>query len=119
VRCWNVPAISDGRIYVRSTTEAVCLDVSVPQPTQPLKLDGALSSGSGGFQLLIGNPDGSPLDTNRIASIDIFASADLTLGLGGWLKLTNPVVLTNGQLRLDDPQSAGTPQRFFRVEERP
>jgi len=119
VRCWNVPAISDGRIYVRSTTEAVCLDVSVPQPAQPLKLDGALSSGSGGFQLLIGNPDGSPLDTNRIANIDIFASADLTLGLSGWLKLTNPVVLTNGQLRLDDPQSAGTPQRFFRVEERP
>src|SRR5207245_2256682 len=29
VRCWNVPAISNGRIYVRSTTEAVCLDVAV------------------------------------------------------------------------------------------
>ena len=88
-------------------------------PIQPLKLDGALSGGSGGFQLRIGNADGSPLDTNRVANIDVFATADLTLGLSGWLKLTNPVVLANGQLRLDDPQSAATPQRFFRVEERP
>jgi outer membrane protein assembly factor BamB len=118
VRCWNVPAISDGRIYVRSTTEAVCLDVAVAQPA-PLKLGGGLVIGSGGFQLSIANQDGSPLDTNRIANIDIFASADLTLGLGGWLKLTNPVVVTNGQLRLGDSQSAVTPQRFFRVEERP
>ena len=33
VRSWNVPAISDGRIYLRSTTEAVCLDVAPPPPT--------------------------------------------------------------------------------------
>jgi outer membrane protein assembly factor BamB len=28
-KCWNAPAISDGHIYARSTSEAVCLDVSV------------------------------------------------------------------------------------------
>ncbi|HXT39086.1 MAG TPA: PQQ-binding-like beta-propeller repeat protein [Candidatus Angelobacter sp.] len=117
VRCWNVPAISDGRIYVRSTTEAVALDVSVPGPP-PLKLSSALS-GDGTFRLFVSNDDGSPLDANRVTNIDIFASANLTLGLNGWLKLTNPVLLMNGQLRLDDPQSATTPQRFFRVEERP
>jgi outer membrane protein assembly factor BamB len=33
-KCWNVVAISDGRIYARSTTEGVCLDVSVPHPLQ-------------------------------------------------------------------------------------
>lgn len=27
-KCWSTPAIADGRIYVRSTTEGVCLDVS-------------------------------------------------------------------------------------------
>ena len=26
-KCWSTPALSDGRIYVRSTTEAACLDV--------------------------------------------------------------------------------------------
>jgi hypothetical protein len=25
-KCWSTPALSDGRIYVRSTTEAACLD---------------------------------------------------------------------------------------------
>ncbi len=27
-KCWTTPAVSNGRIYVRSTTEGVCLDVS-------------------------------------------------------------------------------------------
>jgi hypothetical protein len=228
VRCWNVPAISNGRIYARSTTEAVCLDVaaavlptnsppnapsnqspvdgatnqpltltlqasafsdpdgdshassqwvikrssdntiafdsgndavnktnitapawvlsysntyswyvrytdsngatgpaSTPTsfttqpPPPPLKLVSTMVGGTGLFQLFIGNQDGSPLDTNRAANIDVFASTDLTLGLTGWLKLTNPLVLTNGQLFLNDLQSATTPQRFFRVKERP
>src|SRR5437899_11006385 len=37
VKCWNVPAISNGRIYVRSTTEAVCLDfgVAIPPTNSP------------------------------------------------------------------------------------
>src|SRR5205809_2732834 len=117
VRCWNVPAISNGRIYARSTTEAVCLDVADAAPS--LKLNPALLSAGGTFRIFIGNEDGSPLDTNRVANIDILASTDLTLGLSGWIKLTNPIVVTNGQLQLDDPQSSNTTRRFFRVEERP
>jgi outer membrane protein assembly factor BamB len=27
-KCWNHAAVANGRIYARSTTEAVCLDVS-------------------------------------------------------------------------------------------
>ncbi len=27
-KCWNVPAISNGRLYARSTKEGVCLDIS-------------------------------------------------------------------------------------------
>ena len=118
VRCWNVPAISNGRIYARSTYEAVCLDVGVAAPL-PLKLFSTLTSGAAPFQLLIGNADGSPLDTNRAANIEVFASTDLTLGLSGWIKLNRSLTLTNGRLSLDDPQSPATAQRFFRVEERP
>jgi outer membrane protein assembly factor BamB len=227
VRCWNVPAISNGRIYARSTTEAVCLDVAVAalstnrpplgatnlappdgetnqlltltlrasafddpdgdshasshwiikrslddtvvfdsgndtnnktsiavpagflsnstayswsvsytdannaqgpvstptlfttQPLAPIKLFSTLTSGTGLFQLLIGDADGSPLDTNRAAGIDVFASTDLTLGLSGWIKLNSSLTLTNDHLSLDDPQSPASAQRFFRVEERP
>jgi hypothetical protein len=78
-----------------------------------------LTSGTGPFQLLIGNADGSPIGTNRSANIDVFASTDLTLGLSGWIKLNSSLTLTNGHLSLDDPQSPATVQRFFRVEERP
>jgi hypothetical protein len=118
VRCWNAPAISNGRIYVRSTTEAVCLDVATAV-VAPLRMQPALTGGSGGFRLLIGNEDGLPLASNRVANIDIFASTNLTVGLTDWIKLTNSTTLTNGQLRLDDPQSTSRPQRYFRVEERP
>src|SRR5436190_2911179 len=90
VRCWNVPAISNGRIYARSTTEAVCLDVADAAPQ--LKLNPALLGAGGTFRIFIGNEDGSPLDTNRVANIDILASTDLTLGLSGWIRLTNPIV---------------------------
>lgn len=30
-KCWNVPAISNGRLYVRSTREGACYDVSLPR----------------------------------------------------------------------------------------
>jgi outer membrane protein assembly factor BamB len=29
-KCWSTPTLSDGRIYVRSTKEGVCLEVSAP-----------------------------------------------------------------------------------------
>jgi len=122
LRCWNVPAISDGRIYARSTTEAVCLDVATnapPQVTSALKLVATLASDTGGLQLAIRNQDGSPLGSNRVAKIDVFATSDLTLGLSGWIKLANPMVLTNDELRLEDPESRTRSQRFFRTEERP
>ena len=28
-KCWTTPALSDGRLYVRSTREAACLDLSM------------------------------------------------------------------------------------------
>jgi outer membrane protein assembly factor BamB len=34
-KCWNVPAISNGRIYVRSTSEVAALDVAETPPEPP------------------------------------------------------------------------------------
>jgi outer membrane protein assembly factor BamB len=120
-KSWNVPAISNGRIYARSTVEAICLDVAGKSSSPPprLKLQSALASDRRLFSLYIGNEDGSPLDANRVPKIDIWSTFDLSLGSGGWLKWTNVPILSNGQLRLDDAESATRLQRFFRVEERP
>jgi outer membrane protein assembly factor BamB len=119
-KCWNAPALSNGRIYVRSTTEAVCLDVAAnTSPPPPIKLQSLFASDDGLFRLLIGNEDGSPIDSNRVANIELFATMNVAAGAAEWIRLTNSIVLTNGQLRLDDPGSRTQPQRFFRVEERP
>jgi outer membrane protein assembly factor BamB len=118
VKCWNVPAISDGRIYVRSTTEAVCLDVTPTVPPR-LELSGTLTSDGQTFRLFVGNQDSSPLDTNRAARLDVLTSTNLALGPDGWNKILEPVVLTNGRLLVEDPQKTATPRRYFRVEERP
>src|SRR2546427_331857 len=85
----------------------------------PLKLIPALASGTGLFQLQIGSEDGSPLDPNRAINIAVFATTDLTLGLRGWIRIADPITLTNGRLYLDDPQNPTAAQRFFRVEESP
>jgi len=89
------------------------------QSLPPLKLLSTLASGTGLFQLVIGNEDGSPLDPERASKIDVFVSTNLTLGLSGWIKIADPLTITNGRLYLDDPQSSTAGQRFFRVEERP
>jgi outer membrane protein assembly factor BamB len=119
VKCWNVPAISNGRIYARSTTEAVCLDVASAATPAPLKLSGAVSESAVSFQLLIGTQDNSPLDTNRVAKVDVLANSDSGLSPASWLKLTNPLVLTNGQLLMEDPLSRTTQQRLYRATEHP
>jgi hypothetical protein len=116
-KSWNAPAISNGRIYARSTTEAVCVDVSAPIPSQPLQLSPSVVSGTGPFQLRIGNEDGSPLDPVRVPGISVLEATDLSIGTNGWTLFTNGAVLVNGALQVEDPQSPSRPQRFFKVVE--
>jgi len=116
-KSWNAPAISDGRIYARSTTEAVSVDVSMVTPPQPLLLNPSLVSATGPFRLSIGNEDGSPLDPGRVPGISLLAVTDLVVGTMDWTPFTNEAVLTNGVLRVDDPEGVSRPQRFFRVVE--
>ena len=117
-KSWNTPAISNGRIYVRGTTAAACVDVA-PVPPASLKLTGSFPSANSLLRLFVGNTDASPLDTTRAAKITVSATTNLATGNGGWTKLTNAALLTNGLLRLDVPLAADVPQQFFRAEERP
>ncbi len=111
-KCWNAPALSNGRIYARSTTEAVCLDVSVPR----LRLAPAPPVGPA-FRVTIGSHDGTPLTSNRVARITVSAATNPALALAQWTPLTNGLVFTNGQLRLDDSASPAQPRRFYRAQE--
>jgi hypothetical protein len=112
-KCWNVPAVADGRIYARSTAQAVCLDVSIP----PLKMFSPQFGANHRLQLWIGTATGAAIDSNRLASIEVRATANLNMNAASWTPLTNTLVLTNGLVSVDDVDSGAI--RYYIVSEQP
>jgi len=115
-KCWNVPAVSNGRIYARSTKEAVCLDVAPPPPPR-LRLLPPVCQADGRVQLQIANVDGSSITGDRLGGIEVYATSAVQAGLTNWTKLASPLVLTNGVLRLESTLGAAPARRFFLVLE--
>lgn len=111
-KCWNVPAVAGGRVYVRSTSYAACFDFSVPD----LKLDPPQTFPPAKLRLTFRVADGSVLDSNRLAGVGVRAGTDLSQTPNQWVRLTNALVLTNGEVRMDIVPLGG-PRRFFIVEE--
>jgi outer membrane protein assembly factor BamB len=113
-KCWNGPAISDGRVYVRSTYSVACFDFSIPS----LKLDPLQRLAPDEFQLTVRTANGTPIDSNRLAGLEIRTSTDPEQPLGDWEKLTNTITLSNGVARIDGVVSPA-PERYFIVSEPP
>jgi outer membrane protein assembly factor BamB len=112
-RCWNVPAVADGRVYVRSTAYVACFDLALPG----LKLDPPAFVAPSQLQLSVRSINGAPIDSNRLNGLTVRASSDVTQSLTQWLALTNSLTLTNGVVRLGDLDSASQTQQFFIVTE--
>jgi outer membrane protein assembly factor BamB len=111
-KCWNSLAVSDGRVYVRSTAYAAVFDFSVP----PLKLDPPLFTPANRFELTVRTADGTPLDSNRLAGLGVRASADVNLLPSMWTPVTNPLIFSGGVVRITN-LDANAPQQFFIVTE--
>lgn len=106
-KCWNVPAFSDGRLYVRSTLEGVCLDFRTPgkdpedsSPPLAPKLSFDLSRG-----LKI---SGSPGLKYRIEYID-----NLT-GSQPWQELQTLVLVKSEEI-VSVASPVGVSHRFYRA----
>jgi hypothetical protein len=112
-KCWNSPAIADGRVYVRSTSFLACYDLSIPN----LKLDRPQLASPNKFQLTARTDNGSPIDSNRFAAIEFRTSTNPALPLTQWTKLTNTLVLTNGAVRATNVDGTGFTKRYFIVSE--
>jgi outer membrane protein assembly factor BamB len=107
-KCWNIPGVSDSRLYARSTTEAVCLDLSDQTAPAPLVL--AIQRPAGGpLRLRVSSSDGNPISPARLAAIKIHSAASLPPT--GWSRLTNNLVLTNGSIEVAVEPSAA--HRYF------
>jgi outer membrane protein assembly factor BamB len=112
-KCWSSPAVADGRVYLRSTREGLALDLAV----SPLKMLPPQHMAENRVQLWVGTANGTAIDTNRFAKIEVRYSAGLDPNLVAWSKLTNALVLTGGQVRVDNVQSG--PMRYFIAAEQP
>ena len=211
-RCWNSPAVADGRVYVRSTAYGACFDLSVnvsppSLAVGPASLDlGFLQAGTGAsgtfyvtnlgggtltgsvsgatapfslvsggsyslssnvwqtvvvqyspavagsnnlnltftggsgasrpvtgsafpkpfltldppspasgnqFELTFRTANGTPIDSNRLAGIEVRASTNLTLPESAWPKLTNSLLLTNGAGRVLNVDGGPSRQYFI------
>jgi outer membrane protein assembly factor BamB len=111
-RCWNMPAVANGRAYVRSTAQGACFDLSMPD----LKLDPPRLLASSTLRLTVRTVDGTPLDTNRLAALEVRGSTQVTAAATQWTRLTNAARPVNGAARIDNVD-ATPPQQFFRVKE--
>lgn len=113
---WNAPAVSDGRLYVRSTREIAAYDVALPPPP-PLTLSGEMAE-AGVLRLRIANADGMPVDPSRQSRIEVLASDDLTVPASEWQLSESGLTWLDGAFVLEEPVPAGAGARFYRVMER-
>lgn len=112
-KCWNGPAVCDGRIYARSTYNVACFDFSVP----PLRLDLPQRVAPDRLQLTIRTVDGSPLASNRLAGLEVHVSTNLAQTVGDWPKLANGFALSNG-VAVTEFEDVPAPERYFILSER-
>jgi len=111
-KCWNALAISDGRVYARSTAYAACYDLSVPD----LKLDPPQFTAANRLRLSIRTTTGTDVDASRLTGMELRASTNATLPPDLWMKLTNMPFLTNGLVQATNVD-ASAPRRYFIVSE--
>ena len=68
----------------------------------------------GGFQLQFGDQDGHPLEE---ADKDYFI-AEWSSDLQSWSAVENSTLtLVEGKFVLDDPEAAGVPYRYYRIQQ--
>jgi len=114
-KCWNHPVVAQGRLYARSTTDAVCLDLFRPA----LKLQAPSRGDSNRLHLAIGTVDGSAISPDRSNRIEVWAGTHVGNGVVAWAALTNRMALSDGLLWMYEVDFPATDRRFFIAVERP
>jgi hypothetical protein len=84
------------------------------QSPETLQISSIAPLNSTGFRLLSGYGDHSPIDPTSLSRFSISATTNLLTPRSQWQRLTNFIVLPNGQLQLEDPLSLRL--RFYTLE---
>jgi outer membrane protein assembly factor BamB len=112
-KCWNTPAVCDGKVYVRSTGYIAAFDFSVPD----LKLDTPEFVTPDRLRLTVRTVNGTGVRSNRLAGMEVRTTSDISQHITNWSKLTNNLELTNGTVRIDHVASGAETSRVFIVTE--
>lgn len=113
---WNHPIVSNGRIYARSATQMVALDVSVPQVAlPPLVLTADWQEDAGVLRVEIRASNATPLDATAIPRVILQSNAGLE-NPAGWTTVAGPLTVESGRLVWNQPANAGAPRQFLRVQ---
>ena len=116
---WNHPAFSGGRIYARSDTQIVALDVAVATvPLPALTLAATLLPAGDQLRLEVAAQEGTPLEAVSAGRIELLVTTGLTDGALMWTPLGPVFTASNGKLQADLPLAADATTRFFRVREK-
>jgi hypothetical protein len=85
-------------------------------PKPLLTLDPPWPSTGNRFELTVRTANGTPMDSNRLAGMEVRASTNLALSASAWPKLTNNLLLTNGVGRVLNLEG-GPSRQYFIVRE--
>jgi subtilisin family serine protease len=85
----------------------------------PLRLHAPQPLADGSVRLCMSRADGLPVEASRLPRIEVYATTNVARRLTDWTRLTNGLVLRDGWVWLDDPESALFSRRFYQVIERP
>ena len=115
--CWNIPVISGGRLYARSSSELIALDVGATAPPLP-ELDLTVRPGSddSAIVVVVSGRNGTPLDANAGGRIELRGATELTQPLAGWPAI--PAVWQVAGTRLEAVISSSGATRFLRAQEK-
>ncbi len=115
-KCWNSAALSNGKLFARSTTEAACLDLA--PNTGPLALLQSLQwTDAKRLRLAISAVDGSAITVDRLAFMRLRSTTDPLAPVSTWQVVSNALLLTNGTVFVELDPPAG--QACFTVTDQP
>jgi outer membrane protein assembly factor BamB len=119
--CWNRPILSDGRIYARNSSvnsELLALDVAVASVAVPPLSIAASPLDGATVELLVQSINGVPLNTDHANRVELIYISDVQTALANWIKLDQPLTLTNQTLRARIPLLSER-TRFIKVRVNP
>ena len=114
--CPTVPGSNNVNLTFTGGSGATRPVTGSAYPKPFLTLDPPQPSPGNQFELTVRTANGTPMDSNRLAGMEVRASTNLALSASAWPKLTNNLLLTNGAARVLNVEG-GPSRRYFIVRE--